>query len=325
MSSFGNHLKKLRNIAGLSQQKLADKMDVSKNTVQNWENGAKIDYGKLPDLASIFNTSIEDLIGEYCREQAEKRPSNWPGFLFDNEDDINETVKSLHLNLRQQDLFGLLYIYKSEYLQKDDIDFDNFYDDLKLVPYDFIEKVGSIQFMNCADGLHNVIKYVKSDFLLKILKEDPEAEFDVMRLTKGQICDFIDKGYKEAWDDMEWCENVTPLKFNISMERAQRVLPILKDGPIHITDGHWSNKVRKDVPAELIESLHLSLGYKEWVKKYDKLNPNDLGNGGGCMKRGLERVTVYHNTAPDGEEETWYLEINEKGRLLLEWFDKKGE
>ena len=35
---------------------------------------------------------------------------------------------------------------------------------------DFIGKVGSIQFMNMVDGLQHVIKYIKSDFLLKILK-----------------------------------------------------------------------------------------------------------------------------------------------------------
>ena len=34
MSSFGNFVKKLRNEAGLSQEKLADKMDVSVNTIQ---------------------------------------------------------------------------------------------------------------------------------------------------------------------------------------------------------------------------------------------------------------------------------------------------
>ena len=39
MSSFGNFVKKLRNEAGLSQEKLADKMDVSVNTIQNWESG----------------------------------------------------------------------------------------------------------------------------------------------------------------------------------------------------------------------------------------------------------------------------------------------
>lgn len=333
MSSFGNLLKKLRKEAGLSQQKLAEKMNVSKNTIQNWEKGStKIDYDRFPLLADIFNTPIQNLIGEFCREEAEKRPNNWPSFLFteDCDDGINDIVDTLHLNLNQQDLFGLLYIYNAEYLQKDRIDFNTIYDDLKLIPYDFIGKVGSIQFMNMVDGLQKVIKYVRSDFLLKMLKQNPEAEFDVRRLTKDQICEFIDFGHKEnddnvdEHDDPERYEGGCCFNLRISMERAKIVLPILDKGPIHITDGHWSKKVRKDVPRELIESLPMrSMTYDWWFENYDKLMPNDYGNWGGCMNTGLERVTEYHNTAPDGETEAWYLEINEKGRSLLEWFNSK--
>ena len=59
MSSFGNLLKKLRNEAGLSQQELADKMDVSTNTIQNWEKGTtKVDYSRFGLLADIFNTPV---------------------------------------------------------------------------------------------------------------------------------------------------------------------------------------------------------------------------------------------------------------------------
>lgn len=332
MSSFGNLLKKLRNEAGLSQQELADKMDVSTNTIQNWEKGTtKVDYSRFGLLADIFNTPVDSLISEFCREESEKRPNNWPGFLFDRFDDeeINPIIDTLHLNRNQQDLFGLLYIYNAEYLQKDTIDFNTIYDDLKLIPYEFIGKVGSIQFMNMVDGLQRVIKYVKSDFLLKILKQNPEAEFDVRRLTKEQICEFIDKGHKEAddfvdqFDDPDRYEVDSYFNLGISMERAKLILPILATGPIHITDGHYANKIRKDVPREIIESLHISMPYDYWLEKYDDLKWNDYGNHGACVQNGLERVTTYRNTASEGEEEAWYLEINEKGRSLLEWFNSK--
>ena len=111
MSSFGNLLKKLRNEAGLSQQELADKMDVSTNTIQNWEKGTtKVDYSRFGLLADIFNTPVDSLISEFCREESEKRPNNWPGFLFDRFDDeeINPIIDTLHLNRNQQDLFGVV-------------------------------------------------------------------------------------------------------------------------------------------------------------------------------------------------------------------------
>lgn len=329
MSSFGNLLKKLRKEAGISQEQLADKMNVSKNTIQNWEKGTtKVNPDRFSLLAYIFNTPVELLIGEFCREEGMKRPNNWPSFLFD--DDINEIIETLHLNINQQDLFGLLYIYNAEYLQKNSIDFNTIYDDLKLIPYDFIGKVGSIQFMNMVDGLQHVIKYVKSDFLLKILKLNPEIEFDVCRMTKDQICEFIDSGHKEGADFIAPADDpdryeVDDFKLRISMKRAKKILPILEKESIHITDGRWANKVRKDIPRELLETLEISLPYQLWLERYDALRENDYGNWGGCMNIGLETVTIYHNIAPEGQPEEWYLEINEKGRSLLKWFNEKEE
>lgn len=321
MSSFGNLLKKLRKEAGLSQEKLAEKMNVSKNTVQNWERGAtKVDERRFSLLADIFNIPVEVLIKEFCREEGEKRPNNWPAFLFD--DNLNEIIETLHLNMNQQDLFGLLYIYNAEYLQKNSIDFNTFYNDLKLIPYDFIGKVGSIQFMNMADGLQRVTKYVKSDFLLKILKLNPENEFDVRRMTKDQICEFIDSGHKEG-EASNRNESDNCFTFGISMKRAKVILPILEKGAIHITDRQESNKVRKDVPRELIETLAISVPYQLWLEGHHNHKKTVYCYCGSCMNRGLETVTTYHNIAPEGQPEEWYLEINEKGRSLLKWFIEK--
>ncbi len=44
-----------------------------------------------------------------------------------------------------------------------------FDEDLKSIPYGFIDRVGSIRFMNQAEGLHKVIRYVQSDFLMKVI------------------------------------------------------------------------------------------------------------------------------------------------------------
>lgn len=39
LRSFGDKLKKLRNIRGLTQEKFADEMNISLDTVKNWEQG----------------------------------------------------------------------------------------------------------------------------------------------------------------------------------------------------------------------------------------------------------------------------------------------
>lgn len=326
MSSFGNLLKRLRNEAGLSQAQLAERMDVSTNTIQNWEKGIyKVDHDNYPKLADILNIPIDVLVKEYCREQGEKRMNNWPSFLFDKE--INDVIDTLHLNMNQQELFGLLYIYNAEYLQKDSIDYNTIYDDINRIPYQFIGKIGSIQFMNIVDGLQKVIKHVQSDFLLKVLKANPEYEFDIRRLPKNLICDFIDYGHKEinifeegnieGSDDYEGDDAIS---FNIRMNKAKIFLPILSKGPIHITDGFWLRDVRKYVPKELVETLEYE--YERWISANEERKNYECSYWDTVISSGIEIVTNHYNTAPPGEPKDWYLEINDMGRLLLEWFEE---
>ena len=113
MSTF---IKKCREAAGLTQAQLAEKMDVSVVAVQNWRRKNKINLDRYMDLAAVFNVPVDKLIKEMLIEEDKLRPDRWPDFLFDEE--TNAIVNNLHLNLAQQDLFGLLYIYGSEYLEK---------------------------------------------------------------------------------------------------------------------------------------------------------------------------------------------------------------
>lgn len=322
MNSFGDLLKRTRKQAGLSQQQVADKMDVSKNAIQNWESGAtKVDPSRFRLLAYIYNIPVDTLFKAMYAEDDANRPNRWPKFLFDKE--TNDIISSLHLNLNQQDLFGLLYIYNAEYLKNTTVEFDTFYDDLKVVPYEFIGKVGSIQFMNMADALHSVLKYVKSDFLLKVIKQNPEEEFDICRMSKEQICEFIDEGYKPAEDytDDDDCEGHkyeggNALYFRISMKKARIILPVLEKEPIHITDGKWGNEPRRDVPPELIEMC--GFRYELWKEEYYKSEYNPA-----WIRNGIEPITDYKAVPVDGGEDQWILSINEKGRSLLDWFREK--
>lgn len=317
MSTF---IKKCREEAGLTQAQLAEKMDVSVVAVQNWERGkTKVNLDRYMDLAAVFNVPVDRLIKEVLIEQDKACKDRWPDFLFDKE--TNDIVNTLHLNLAQQNLFGLLYIYGAEYLEKTRIDVDDFKEDLKRIPYGFIDKVGSIQFMNQAEGLHKVIKYVRTDFLMKVLRQNPEAEFNIRKLSKNLICEFIDCGYKRA--DMssefeEGYEGEKQLYFHICMCKAEKLLPVLEEqGPVHLTDGWWSRPVRDDISEKLLS---------EYLK-YCKYNPELFKEGyykkeynAMRMITGLEAVTDYKNVASGGEEEKWMWSINEKGRKLLKWF-----
>ncbi len=313
MSTF---IKKCREEAGLTQAQLAEKMDVSVIAVQNWEKGKnKINLDRYYELSEIFNVPVENLIKEMLIEADKARPDVWPAFLFD--DDTNAIVDTLHLNLAQQDLFGLMHIYGSEYLKKKEIDQDTFDEDLRRIPYGFIDRVGSIRFMNLAEGLHRVIRYVKADFLMKALKQNPESEFDIRKLSKNLICEFIDEGYKPLIDWEDDIETDEGLDFRISIKKAKILLPVLEEiGPVHITDGWWSDPIRDDIPEAFLVSVLEMCGFDRelWEEGYykDKYNIS-------YIRSGLETVTDYINTSTEGKEECWMLSINEKGRDLLKW------
>ena len=321
MSKF---IKKCREEAGLTQAQLAEKMDVSVVAVQNWEGGkTKINLDRYRNLAEVFNVPVDKLIKEILIEEDKTCPDRWPEFLFD--DDTNAIIDTLHLNLAQQDLFGLLYIYDAEYLKKTVIEIDTFEDDLKRIPYGFIDKVGSIQFINQAEGLHKVIKYVKADFLMKVLKQNPQAEFNIRKLPKHLICEFIDEGYKPTgdedfyWDDSKRYEGEDGLYISTHMSSARIMLPILeKSGAVHITDGWWSHPIRDDIPEEVLSGILEMCGFRRdlWEKGEYKASYNIIN-----VLSGLKEVTNYENIAQKGKEEYWIWEINDKGRKLLEWFN----
>lgn len=60
---LGNQIKKYRNGLALSQDALAEKIYVSRQTISNWENGKSYpDVNSLVLLSEVFGTSIDNLI-----------------------------------------------------------------------------------------------------------------------------------------------------------------------------------------------------------------------------------------------------------------------
>lgn len=60
---IGNHIKKYRNDLGLSQDELAQKVYVSRQTISNWENDKSYpDIESLSLLSEIFGVSIDILV-----------------------------------------------------------------------------------------------------------------------------------------------------------------------------------------------------------------------------------------------------------------------
>ena len=74
MTSVGENIKKTRNKIGITQEQLAEKINVTRQAVSNWENGkTEPDIETLTKIAQIFDISIDELVDGIPRGIAELR------------------------------------------------------------------------------------------------------------------------------------------------------------------------------------------------------------------------------------------------------------
>ena len=63
MNKIGATIKKLRSAKGITQEELAEAVNVSYQAVSKWENGGSPDLEMLPILANYFGVTIDELMG----------------------------------------------------------------------------------------------------------------------------------------------------------------------------------------------------------------------------------------------------------------------
>ena len=74
MEKFHEKLKVLRKKKGLTQQEVAELLNVERVTYTKWENGKnKPNYEKLSMLVCIFDVSLDYLLGDYLQKARSER------------------------------------------------------------------------------------------------------------------------------------------------------------------------------------------------------------------------------------------------------------
>ena len=64
MMNFGENFKNIRKQCGLSQQEVADKLQIKQSSVSDWENDAsRPDYEKLIALSELYDVTLYELLG----------------------------------------------------------------------------------------------------------------------------------------------------------------------------------------------------------------------------------------------------------------------
>lgn len=71
---FHEKLQRLRKANGLSQEQLAEKLDVSRQAVSKWETGTVPDRNNLLKISRFFHCSLDALMDDEADEIGEKTP-----------------------------------------------------------------------------------------------------------------------------------------------------------------------------------------------------------------------------------------------------------
>lgn len=62
--NFGENFENIRKQCGLSQQEVADKLQIKQSSVSDWENDvSRPDYEKLIALAELYDVTLYELLG----------------------------------------------------------------------------------------------------------------------------------------------------------------------------------------------------------------------------------------------------------------------
>ena len=79
MKTFSEKLLELRRREGLSQEQLADRLGVTRQSVSKWESGAAVpELSKLVALSDLFSVSVDYLVGLTDRQEPYPRRRKTP-------------------------------------------------------------------------------------------------------------------------------------------------------------------------------------------------------------------------------------------------------
>lgn len=107
---FGNKLVKLRKENKLSQEELADKLGVSRQTISNWELGVtKPDIDYMKRISKIFCISIDEILDNDVRNILEKKISNTEKLTNKNTKNIKMLLITLYCIILSALIFVIIY------------------------------------------------------------------------------------------------------------------------------------------------------------------------------------------------------------------------
>lgn len=291
--------KELRKKQGLTQAQLADILDVSVNTVQNWERGRNLPSGEnlnkyLKALGITNQVDITRIVGEISTaaysEDSTDELGNVPMFLFTADSQELLSIKQCYASAEELDMLGYVeYVrWDSKYSKRErrgDAKFP--------LEFAFFEKYGGFNAtMKKLSEARKRLGRLHSD-ALEFAEHNPGCEYRLVSFSEEEVINKLavfmdDKDYSKKIEDIYNClktidavgtDFLSPANMNIRLEKSKEINQILQNGIDYMTGKR---------------NLGMLAGYAE----LEMTNPNEKPN-----------ISM--------------LKLTERGKQFIEWGDKK--
>lgn len=291
--------KELRKKQELTQVELADKLDVSVNTVQNWERGRNLPSGEnlnkyLKALGITNQVDITRIVGEISTaaysEDSTDELGNVPMFLFSADSQELLTIKQCYASAEELDMLGYVeYVgWDSKYSKRErrgDAKFP--------LEFAFFEKYGGFNAtMKKLSEARKRLGRLHSD-ALDFAEQNPGCEYRLVAFSEEEVINKLavfldDKDFTKKTEDIYNClktidavgtDFLSPANMNIRLEKSKEINQILQNSIDYMT-----GKI----------NLGMLAGYAE----LEMPNSNEKPNIG-------------------------MLKLTERGKKFIEWGDKK--
>jgi len=291
--------KELRKKQGLTQQKLAEKLDVTVNTIQNWEHGRNLPSGDnlnkyLKALGITNPVDVTRIVGEIStatyNEDCIDELGNVPTFLFADDSQELITIKQCYATAEELDMLGYAdYISWNGRYAKADKRGEQRYQ----MEFAFFEKYGGFNAtMKKLSEARRRLGRLRAD-ALEFAVNNPGCDYRLIAFDESEIISklaiLIDrKNYNNEIEDLYNCLKTIDALGTDFLSRANTEMRIEKT---------------KEINRILQNSLDLmtrerNLGKLSGYVELEMDNPND-------------KPTIN------------MLKLTERGKQLIQWGDKK--
>ncbi len=334
-----NILKKLREELGLTQETVADELEVSVNTIQNWERTGKIAKESLHGLLDLYGVDqmmrrrvVLSVFGDNCTEKKNVGVDNFPYFLFVERPDISSAARRAILSSEEMDLFGYSY-----YMSRVDNSNRGYGPDRWPMEYSVFEKYGgyfvTMKMINeIEEKLGDYIKPADKTASLSELVYDfglrfPGISFNYCSLSKEDISETVYKLPNLEGKQIDisrlysYCKAVRePVCIGTSKKSYLRddTIPDIICNIVEVRGGYYSKNTDYEIRLTDVSAMCFCLEKKESEEQEYILEREQYLSD----RKAFDEHPGLYDKEPRFEYQfLYYLKLTELGEEYLNWYE----